>query len=155
MNREVAAYFHFARGKYLLMSGQPDEGLRSMGQASRAGYDHPTIHSDMAVFLTDRGFFEQARFELEKALIYYEDLGGVYNNWGYYYHKIGDHDQAAGWYGKAIKLCPDNPGYYNNLGLALYQAGRKSEADVTFQKSLEIAPDQPKLKKFLKPNNSP
>jgi Flp pilus assembly protein TadD len=109
----------------------------------------------MAVFLTDHGFLEQARFELEKALIYYEDLSGVYNNWGYYYHKIGDYDQAAAWYGKAIELRPDNQGYYNNRGLALYQAGRKSEADVTFQKSLEIAPDQPKLKKFLKPNNSP
>jgi Tfp pilus assembly protein PilF len=150
MNREVAAYFHFARGKYDLMAGHRDEGLKSMELASRVGYDHPAIHSDMAVFLTDRSFFEQARLELEKALTYYEDLSGVYNNWGYYYHKLGDYDEAAVWYAKAIELCPDNQGYYNNLGLALYHGGKKSEAQFAFQKSLDMAPDQPKLKRFLK-----
>jgi len=150
MNREVAAYFHFALGKYLLMAGRLDDGLEAMDQASRVGYDHTTIHSDLAVFLTDHGFFEQARLELEKALIYYEDLGGVYNNWGYYYHKLGGYDQAAVWYAKAIELCPDNQGYYNNLGLALYHGGRKSEARMAFQKSLDMAPEQSKLKKFLK-----
>jgi Flp pilus assembly protein TadD len=151
MNREVAAYFYFARGKYLIMTGQPDSGLKSMEQASRVGYDHPAIHSNMAVFLTDHGFFEQARLQAERALIYHDDLSGVYNNWGYYYYKLGDYDQAAGWYGKAIDLRPDNQGYHNNLGLALYHAGRNSEANVAFQKSLELAPNQPKLKKFLKP----
>jgi tetratricopeptide (TPR) repeat protein len=150
MNREVAAYFHFARGKYHLMASHRNEGLESMELASRVGYDHPAIHSDMAVFLTDHSFFEQARLELEKALIYYEDLSGVYNNWGYYYHKLGDYDEAAVWYAKAIELCPDNQGYYNNLGLALYHGGRKSEARIAFQKSLDVAPDQPKLKRFLK-----
>ena len=150
MNREVAAYFHFACGKYHLMAGHREEGLKSVELASRTGYDHPAIHSDMAVFLTDRGFFEQARLELEKALTYYENLSGVYNNWGYYYHKLGDYDKAALWYGKAIERCPDNQGYYNNLGLALYQGGRKTEAHVAFQKSLDMAPDQPKLKQFLK-----
>jgi type IV pilus assembly protein PilF len=104
----------------------------------------------MAVFLTDRSFFEQARLELEKALTYSEDLSGVYNNWGYYYHKLGNYDEAAVWYAKAIELCPDNQGYYNNLGLALYHGGKKSEAQFAFQKSLDMAPDQPKLKRFLK-----
>jgi Tfp pilus assembly protein PilF len=150
MNREVAAYFHFARGKYHLMASHRNEGLKSMELASRVGYDHPAIHSDMAVFLTDRGLFEQARLELQEALTYYEDLSGVYNNWGYYYHKLGDYDEAAVWYAKAIELCPDNQGYYNNLGLALYHGGRKSAAHVAFQKSLDMAPDQPKLERFLK-----
>jgi tetratricopeptide (TPR) repeat protein len=150
MNREVAAYFYFAFGKYLLTAGRSDDGLEAIARASRVGYDHPAIHSDMAVFLTNRGLFEQARLELEKALTYYEDLSGVYNNWGYYYDKLGDYDEAAVWYAKAIELCPDNQGYYNNLGLALYHGGRKSEAHVAFQKSLDMAPDQPKLKRFLK-----
>ncbi len=150
MNREVAAYFYFALGKYLLTAGRSDDGLEAMARASRVGYDHPAIHSDMAVFLTDRGLFEQARLELEKALTYYEDLSGVYNNWGYYYDKFGDYDEAAVWYAKSVELCPNNQGYYNNLGLALYRGGRKSEAHVAFQKSLDMAPDQRKLKRFLK-----
>jgi Tfp pilus assembly protein PilF len=150
MSREVCAFFHFARGKYFFSTDRPDLGLTSIQQASRIGYDHPTIHSDMAVFLTDRGFFEQARLELKKALTYHEDLSGVYNNWGYYYHKLGDYDQAEASYSNAIELSPQNQGYYNNLGLALYDASRKDEAADAFRKSLAINTNQPKLRKFLK-----
>jgi Flp pilus assembly protein TadD len=149
MNREVGAYYYFALGKHLLAAGRSDEGLKAMAQASRVGYDHTTLHSDMAVFLTDRGFFEQARSELEKALIHYDDLSGVYNNWGYYYHQLGDYGQAAQWYRKALELRPEEQGYCNNLGLALFHGGRKAEADAAFQKSLEIAPNQPELRSFL------
>ncbi len=150
MSREVSAYFHFALGKYFFMTGQPDSGLKSMQLASTVGHDDTTIHSDIAVFLTDRDFFEEARLELEKALIYYEDLSGVYNNWGYYYQKLGNYDKAARSYRKAIDLRPENHGYYNNLGLALYHEGKEEEAVVAFQKSLAINVNQPKLEKFLK-----
>jgi tetratricopeptide (TPR) repeat protein len=149
MNREVTAYFHFARGKYLFMVDQPDRGLKSIQKASKVAYDDTTIHSDIAVFLTDRGFFEQARLELGKALIYYEDLSGVHNNWGYYYHKLGDYNRAVKSYRKAIDLCPDHYGYYNNLALALYHGGKKDEAIVAFEKSLAIEGNQPSLKRFL------
>ena len=149
MNREVTAYFHFARGKYLFMVDQPDRGLKSIQRASKVAYDDTTIHSDMAVFLTDRGFFEQARLELGKALTYYEDLSGVHNNWGYYYHKLGDYNRAAKSYRKAIDLRPDHYGYYNNLALALYHGGKKDEATVAFEKSLAIEGNQPSLKRFL------
>jgi hypothetical protein len=150
MNREVCAYFHFSRGKYLVMDGQSDLGLKYLQSASKVGHDHPSIHSDMAVFLTDRGFFEQARMELEKALTYHEDLGGVHNNRGYYHYKLGDHDKAAESYRKAIDLRPDNHGYYNNLGLALYHGGKKDEANLVFQRSLAMDGNQSGLRRFLK-----
>ena len=61
------------------------------------------IHSDMGVFLADHGFFEEARLSLEKALQYHEDLSGVHNNWGYYYHKIGEHEKAVESFQKAVR----------------------------------------------------
>jgi tetratricopeptide (TPR) repeat protein len=150
MNRQVAAYFHFCFAKYLFSAGQTNLALKSIGLASTVGYDDTTIHSDIAVFLTDQGLFDDARRELEKALIYYEDLSGVYNNWGYYYHHLGDYNQAALSYGRALDLCPNNSGYYNNLGLALHHAGRKNEAVEAFSKSLSICENQPRLEAFLK-----
>jgi len=87
MNREVCGYFYFNYGKYLILSGRPVAGLSKMRLASHVAHDDTLIHSDMAVFLTDHGFFQDAQRELEKALIYHEDLAGVHNNWGYYYHK--------------------------------------------------------------------
>jgi Flp pilus assembly protein TadD len=108
------------------------------------------IHSDMGVFLTNQGLFEEALSELEKALIHNENLSGVYNNWGYYYYKLHDHHNSAIYYRKAIELDPQNCGYYNNLGLTLWDAGRRNEAVFAFQKSMAINPNQPKLESFLK-----
>jgi len=150
MNRQVAAYFHVALGKYLFMAGRPENGLESMQLASEVGYDDTTIHSDIAVFLTDRGFYKQARLELNKAMIYYEDLSGVHNNWGYYYNSLGSYHEAARSYRKAIRLRPHNHGYYNNLGLTLHRAGDRDGAALAFRKSLSINPDQPEIEEFLK-----
>jgi tetratricopeptide (TPR) repeat protein len=149
MNRQVAASFCFALGRQLIDSGASEEGLGRLGLASTIGYDDTTLHAEMAGFLTDHGYFEQARQELEKALVYYEDLSGVYNNWGYYHYKQGDYEKAVESYGKAITLKPDNHGYYNNLGLAFYRAGKRQEARLAFRRSLEMVPDQPDLKHFL------
>lgn len=150
MTREVSAYFHFSLGKYFFMLGQPAQGLKHIKSASRIGYNDTIIHSDIGVFLIDRGLFEEARSELEKALIHHENLSGVYNNWGYYYYKLHDHHNAAIYYRKAIELDPQNWRYYNNLGLTLWDASRKDEALLAFQKSMAINPNQPKLERYLK-----
>ena len=149
MTREVCAYFHFKKGDYLIRSGHPEMGLREIQTASEIAYDDHVIHSDMAVYLTDQGFFEPARKELEKALIYHSDLSGVYNNWGYLYHKMGERDKSARYFEKAVELSPMNAGYRNNLGFALYEAGRKKEGRLALEKSLALNPDQPELKKFI------
>jgi Flp pilus assembly protein TadD len=150
MNRHVCASFHFSLGKYLFMMGHPVPGLKEIKWASEIGYDDTMIHSDIAVLLTDQGLLEEARSELEKALVYYEDLSGVHNNWGYYFHKLGDYDKATAAFREAVELSPDNFRYYNNLGLVLHQAGRKKEATLAFQQSLAMNGDQPKVETFLR-----
>jgi len=150
MNREMSAYFDFSRGKALILAGQYHLGLRHIRLASETGYDDTLIHSDMAVFLTDTGLFKEARKELEKALIYHEDLSGVHNNWGYYYHKIRDYEGAIASFRKALELKPKRFGCYNNLGFALYEAGKKRESVLAFQKSLAINRNQPDIVEFIK-----
>jgi tetratricopeptide (TPR) repeat protein len=150
MNRHVCAHFHFSLGKYLFMTNHAVPGLKEVKRASEVAYNDTMIHSDMAVFLTDQRLFEEARSELEKALIYCEDLSGVHNNWGYYFDKLGDYDKAAVAFRKAVELSPDNFGYYNSLGLVLHRTGRKDEAALAFQQSLAINKDQPKVERFLK-----
>ena len=149
MNREVYGYFYFKYGKYLILSGRPVAGLRKMRLASHVAHDDTLIHSDMAVFFTDEGFFEEARQELEKASLYNEDLGGIYNNWGYYYHKKGDYEQAIASFRRAIELVPDQYGYRNNLGFAYYEAGDLSASLRAFQKSLALNADQPRIREFV------
>jgi len=149
MTREVCAYFCFKKAEYLIRSGQREMGLRQIQKASEIAYDDNVIHSDMAVFLIDQGFFEHARYELEKALIHHDDLSGVYNNWGYLYHKLGEHEKSVRFFQKAAELSPSNVGYHNNLGFALYEVGRDKESRVALEKSLSLDPDQPQIKKFI------
>lgn len=150
MNRYLCAYFHLTLSKYLFLSGQPGLGLQEAKSASKIAYDDTMIHSDIALMLIDRGFYEEAHAELEKAMVYYEDLAGVHTNWGHYYYKINDYDQAIASFRKAVELRPDSFDYLNNLGLALCQAGRGDEARVIFQRSLAINTNQPKVKAFLR-----
>ena len=149
MNRQVAAFFHFNQAKLFFAMGNTSLALKHIQSASQVGYDDHLIHSEMAAFLIDIGLFEEGRKELEKALIYHEDLSGVYHNWGYYYHKIGDYNNAIDSFQKAIELNSENYSYYSHLGFSLYEAGKNQEAYGAFQRSLAIEPDQPTLRNFL------
>jgi tetratricopeptide (TPR) repeat protein len=150
MNRHLAAHFHFALGRYLFATGQPALGLKVVKGASQIAYDDTMIHSDIALFLIDKGFLDEARGELEKALVHAEDLSGIYTNWGYYYWKRVDYDKAIVSFRRAVELRPGSFEYHNNLGLSLHQAGRVEEALAVFQRSLKINPDQPKVERFFK-----
>jgi tetratricopeptide (TPR) repeat protein len=150
MNREICAYYFFDRGKGLILSGQTSAGLTYMKRARDMGYNDNVIHSEMAVFLTDYGFYEEARLSLERALLYHEDLSGVHNNWGYYYHKIGKYEDAVKSFRKAVELKPERYGFLNNLAFALFEAGHKAEASHVFQKSLSLKENQPQIRNFMK-----
>jgi tetratricopeptide (TPR) repeat protein len=150
MNREIAAYYFFDRGKGLILSGQTSAGLSHMKRARDVGYNDNVIHSEMAVFLTDHGFFDEARLSLERALLYHEDLSGVHNNWGYYYHKIGKHGEAAKSFRAAVNLKPERYGFLNNLAFALFEAGHREEAAHAFQRSLSLKESQPEIRRFMR-----
>jgi tetratricopeptide (TPR) repeat protein len=150
MNREVSAFFYFSRGKQLILLGQASRGLECLSLAATIGYDDTLIPSETGIFLTDHGHYEEARQALERALIYNEDLSGVYNNWGYYYHRIGDLKKAVTSFEKAIELKPARFSFHNNLGFALYEIGDKKAAERALRRSLAINEDQPAIKKFLR-----
>jgi len=150
MNREICAYYFFDRGKALILSGQTSAGLTHMKRARDVGYNDNVIHSEMAVFLTDHGFFEEAELSLARSLLYHEDLSGVHNNWGYYYHKTGKYEEAVMSFRKAVDLKPERYGFLNNLAFALFEAGHKEEASRVFKKSLSLKVNQPEIQKFMR-----
>ncbi|MDY7034650.1 MAG: tetratricopeptide repeat protein, partial [Thermodesulfobacteriota bacterium] len=150
MNREVSAYFLFCRGKSQFLAGKSDSGLKLVKLSSEMGYDDNIIHSEIAIFFTEEGLFKEARLELEKALIYHEDLSSVYNNWGYYYHKIGDYGKATESFRKAIELKPDDFGYHNNLAFSLYERGKNEESLLSLKRSLAINDNQEEISEFIR-----
>jgi Flp pilus assembly protein TadD len=125
MTREVSSFYFLREAESLFSMGRPAEGLWKLKKASTTGYNDTSIHSEIGLFLSDRGFFQAARSELEKALIYHDDLSGIYNNWGYYFDRRGDYEKAIDSFEKAIALKPGNYTYHNNLGLAFHKAGKE------------------------------
>ncbi len=150
MNREVAGRYHFWRGEDLWQAGKRGEALGHFRMASSIAYDDTSLHSDLGVFFSDKGLFEEARKELEKALIYNEDKAGVQNNWGYYYHKKNDYENAIKSFKKAILMDPGNTTYLNNLGFTLYSSGKPKKALDVFRRSLSIQDDQPEVTEFMR-----
>ena len=149
MNREVTGFFNFSRAKQFFSLGHPALGVKYIKRASQIGYDDELIHPELAIFLINIGLFEEGRQELEKAMNYYKDMDENYNNWGYYYHKIGESQKAITSFEKAIAINPKKVGYYNNLGYELYESGRDEPAYRTLKKSLSIDKNQPDVIKFI------
>ena len=149
MNREVTAFSHFQKGKFYFMIGKPEVGLPYIKLSSEIAYNDEMLHSDIALFLTDYDYYDDARSELEKASKYCKDRSGVYNNWGYYFHKLGKYDEAIEAFQKAITLNPDHYDYYNNLAFSYLEIGNFRAAEVSFKNSLRIKDKQPKIKKIM------
>jgi tetratricopeptide (TPR) repeat protein len=150
MSREVCSFYFFRKAESLFEAGQVAEGLEELRIASLIGYNDTSIHSEIGLFLTDRGYFDEAREEFEKALAYNDDPSGIKNNWGYYHHRSGNYPEAINFFSEAIALNPLNYTYHNNLGLVFHLAGKKEEARQSFKRSLSINDDQPKIKTFIK-----
>lgn len=149
-SREICSNFFYGYGVFVFMTGNRELGLRYMRRASRIGYDDTAVHSAIGTFLTREGLFEEARLELQKMSMYYDDLSIVHNNWGYFYHKKGEFEKAVQRFRKAVALKPKRFAYYNNLGFSLYEAGKKEEALRVFQKSLEIKKGQQDIQRFIR-----
>lgn len=150
MNRQVCSYFHFNLAKFFFETGLPEKGVESIRRASKIGYDDEMIHSDMGIFLTQRGFYQDARHELDLALVHADDRSVVYNNFGYYYDAVGDTEHSIASFEKAVELYPRNCVYLNNLGFELLKYGRKEQAVSAFRRSLEIIRNQPGIEPFAR-----
>jgi len=149
MNRQVCAYFHYNRSRFLFQIGDPAKGLDAARSASVVGYNDGSIHSDLGLLLTRHGLFREALRELHLALLYAENVSIVHNSLGYHYEASGDYEKAAASLRKAVELEPFNSVYLNNLGWILLKRGRTEEAVSVLKKSLAIDKEQPRIRSLV------
>lgn len=82
--------------------------------------------------------FQQAKFNLEKALEYAPDNADVQLGLAYYYQRADNPDTAAEHYQKALRLAPQNGDVLNNYGVLECSRGRYQAADELFRKALQV-----------------
>ena len=87
----------------------------------------------------ENGRFEQAKFNLEKALEFGPKRADVNYSLGYYYQVVGEMEVAEDYYQKAVSLEPKNPDTLNNYGTFLCNIGQVDKAEQYFKKAINIS----------------
>jgi Tfp pilus assembly protein PilF len=150
LNRQLIAHHCLRLGQYLTMANDLEGGLRHVRDAAKIGYGDYGLHSMVGMFLADRGLFEEARIELEKAQEGAKEPGMAENIRGHYYYKKGEYEKAAKAFQRAVTHRPDNVFYWKNLGHALYMSGETLGAEKAFGRSLALNQNQADVHEFMK-----
>lgn len=82
------------------------------------------------------GNFSQAKFNLDKALVFAPQLADAHYGMAYYYQNVEDFDAASQAYQKALSLAPKNADIANSYGAFLCERGNYQQAKVYFFKAL-------------------
>ena len=93
----------------------------------------------LALSYLETNRFEQAKFNLEKALEFNPERADVNYSLGYYYQMVGEMEIAEKYYLEAIDLEPQNPDTLNNYGTFLCNVGQLDKAAVYFKKAINIS----------------
>jgi len=131
--------------KTLYWAGKKDEALAALLRIVKPMDSHPGVHAMLASFLLDRGDYERAVEESEKAVklsgndpIMVYGLAAAYFTWG-------RTDEAE----RTLRYLVDQggriPGAYSKLALIYLGSGRTDEAIGVLKSGLQKSPDEPTL----------
>ena len=98
-------------------------------------------HYNLGNALLQKGGFDDAVAQYEKALKIYPNYLEAHGNLGLALFQKGEVDDALAEYQKALEINPSYVQAHYNLGVALFQKGQLDEAMAQFQKALEINPN--------------
>ena len=89
----------------------------------------------------EKGDFDHAIGDLNKAIELNPDSAEAYSNRGVAYHGKGDFDRAIADYTKAAKLNPDSTEIYYNRGVTYNSKGDFDRAITDYTKAIQLNPD--------------
>ena len=93
-----------------------------------------------AVFLQEKGHYDDAITLYGKIIELKPDWDWVYNNRGEAYTRKGEYDQAISDYNTALEIDPRLAGAYSNRGRTYYYKGLYDQAIADYSRALEINP---------------
>lgn len=94
--------------------------------------------NNLGIVLLDDGHFEEAVFQLEKALKIHPDMAEARNNLGNVLTKLKRYDEAKQHLERAIQLMPRYPEAHNNLGVLALAQDKYDEALAHFDAALKL-----------------
>jgi tetratricopeptide (TPR) repeat protein len=97
-------------------------------------------HNERGIRYSEKGQYDLALAEFNKALEIYPLSVEIYNNRGITYSIRGDYDRAIADFTKAVKLNPNAAKTYYNRGITYAAKGQVNNALLDIEKCLELDP---------------
>ena len=101
-------------------------------------------HSNIGVFLNERGHMEAAITHFDKALKVDPEYDSAYNNKGFSLFKLERFDEAIDHYNQAIRINPDHGNAHYNLGIVFDRMKQFDKAVHHYLQAIRIDPDNEK-----------
>ena len=129
-------YFVTKDKKYLSLA---EDSLR---EAQRRNEDLAPVHRVSGLLSANRGQYEQAVSEYQRAIELEPDNSDNHRRLGITYDSAGYSDRAIAALLRAIELDPKNHRNYQALGTHYYENAEYAEAIQYFKKTVEVAPNE-------------
>lgn len=131
--------------KTLYWAGKKDEALAALLRTVKLMDSHPGVHAMLASFLLDRGDYERAVEESEKAVRLSGNDPIMLYGLAAAYFTSGRNDEAERTLRDLVDQGGRIPGAYSKLALIYLGSGRTDEAIGVLRLGLQKSPDEPTL----------
>jgi type IV pilus assembly protein PilF len=85
-----------------------------------------------------QGVLDRAKFHLDRALQYDDELGDVHYGLAIYYQRVKEKDLSRQHFEKSLRIESKNPNYLNAYGAFLCEIDEFEQADKMFQRAIDI-----------------
>ncbi len=139
-----------AAGHLYMFTGNLEQRESSFRRGLSYRPDHPTLNHNLGNLLMDRQRFQEAIRHFKIALEKNSRLAGSALNAGVCQMHLGNLDEAAGFFQRAVAIDPGKFEAWVNLSVALHGSGDRTGAVRALEKALELRPRDPRLQQRLR-----
>jgi len=139
-----------AAGHLLMFAGNDEQRESAFRRGLSYRPDHPTLNHNLGNLLLDQQRFRDALPHFQTALEVNGRLAGSALNAGVCQIRLGNPDEAAGYFRRAADIDPKRFEAWVNLSVALGRTGNKPGEIKALERALELRPRDARLQQQLK-----
>jgi tetratricopeptide (TPR) repeat protein len=132
---------HHLLGLIAYRTGELDQAVELLSQATRENQSQPTYWFNLGVVLQKQGKGTEALSVYERALTLHPQYPEAHSNVGNVLMETDRLDEAAAAYRRALKARPDYAEAHNNLGVVLKEQGRLDDARASYEQAVRLSPN--------------
>ena len=136
--KEILPEWVFQQGNFLMMIRQIDKAIEAYSHVTELNPRYAEAYNNRGFAYIDKGMYDCAFGDLNKAIELNPELVEAYNNRGIAYVRKGTVDRAIEDFNKAIKLNQDFAEAYNNRGTAYVFIHAYDRAIEDFNKAIKL-----------------